>query len=449
MINTALIFVDADQKFENAPVACAQITGVSLLKRILIDLRRAGLENLYVLVSRPDKSVEAVLKDTRKKVEFEIRQYTDDGWREEIAKSTDAQTLVLTADRLSDFRVLQTLAETDLPGRYALFAFDRNDEGVLREPETGFRLNDGKLIEAADVADAKETGIYVMPSEAAAAIKDFKSESLKEAACTFIVNDKAFYFDIGNGFVQIINSGDDIRRAEQRILRYIYKATDGNHARLNKRILLPFLKIILKTPLTPNMISIIGVIISLGTGYFYARGEYIYGIVGALLAYISCLLDHVDGSVARLKSKESAFGAHFETACDFIFYFVFGAGVTIGLYRNSGNSIYIFLGGGAFFGMLISLLLVSYRRKQFATNPSLFGAEAHSRLEANSQNGIIRYARRCYFVVRRPVLPYYLFIFTALSLLPFVLFMTALSANLFWIFMLYTSRLFRTEQARI
>jgi phosphatidylglycerophosphate synthase len=448
MINTAIIFVDADEKFENAPIACAQITSVPLLKRILIDLRRDGLENIYVLVSRADKAIEAILKDTERKVEFKVRHFADAGWREEIAKSKDRQALVLTADRLSDFRVLQTLAETTTAIDHAVLAFDQNDEDATGPPETAFYPNDGRVVKADEMADAKETGIYVLPAETAAQIKDFKAGSVKEAVSSFIKNDKAIYFDIGNGFVQTIASRGDIRRAERRILRYIYKATDGKHALLNKRILMPFLKIILRTPLTPNMISIIGVMTSLGCGYFYARGQYLYSIIGALLAYVSGLLDHVDGSVARLKSKESAFGAHFETVCDFIFYFVFGVGMTLGLYRKTGSQIYIFLGVAAFFGMLISLLIISYRRKQFAGNPSLYAAEAHGKLEANSQNGIIRYARHCYFVVRRPILPYYLFILTALSLLPFVLFMTALSANLFWIFMLYTSRLFRTEQAK-
>lgn len=442
MINTAVVLVDADKKFEKAPVACAKITGVPLLKRILIDLRRAGFENIYVLLNRLDDNINEVLKDTEPRVKFKTRLFSDD-WRSEIIFMKDRQALVLSADRLSDYRALETLSQTSVPVDHAVVAYDKNPPDAPQISERKFRLNEGRIVSAEEVSAATETGVYVLPTETISGLRDFKFETIKQAASDFLKEGEAVYFDIGNGFVQPIETRSDVKRAEQHIIRYIYKATDEKHARLNKRILMPFLKLVLKTPLTPNIISLIGVMVSLLSGYFFAQGKYLYSLLGAFLALVSGLLDHVDGSVARLKSKESAFGAHFETVCDFIFYFVFGVGLTVGLYRNSGNSFYIFLGVAAFFGTLVSLLLISYQRKRFASNPSLYAAEAHHRIDQSKQNWIIRYGRMSYFVIRRPVLPYYLLILTAVQLLPFVLFMTALSANLFWILLAYSTRFSR------
>lgn len=446
MINTAVVLVDADKQLAGAPVACAGIFGVPLLKRILIDLRRAGFENIYVLLNRADHRINEVLDDTEPKVKFNVRQISDD-WRSEIIFVNDRRALVLSADRLSDFRLLENLSQTGVSAERAIITYDNNDPAAPRLNERKFRLNDGRVVQAEEVSAATETGVYVLPTETISGLRDLKFETLKEAALIFRQKGKAVYFDIGNGFVQPIESRADIKVAERRLIRYIYKATDEKHARLNKRILMPFLKLVLKTPLTPNIISLIGVMVSLLSGYFFAQGAYLYSLLGAFLALVSGLLDHVDGSVARLKSKESAFGAHFETVCDFIFYFVFGVGITVGLYRNSGNSFYIFLGVAAFFGTLISLLMISYQRKRFVKNPSLYAAEAHRKIDQTKPNPLIRYGRMIYFIIRRPVLPYYLIILTALKLLPFVLFMTAFSANLFWILLAYSIRLTRTTDS--
>jgi len=191
------------------------------------------------------------------------------------------------------------------------------------------------------------------------------------------------------------------------------------------------------------------VIVSIFSGYFYFRGEYKWAVVGGLLAVASSLLDHIDGSIARMKSKESAFGAHFDTICDYVFYVSFCIGATAGLYKGSGNPVYIWMGVAVLFGTLISLLITSYGRSNKVSNASLYATETLKRIDANSHNQILWLGRKVYFIARRPALPYYLLLFTVIGLLPFVLFMMALGTNLFWLYHVYTNKLFSPQPKKL
>ncbi len=442
MTTTAVLFIDTKLTAGGSSVAATPITDVPLLKRIVIDLRRAGIENIMTVMTERTPELEAILDDVRR-TNFTRHTFSDTDWRKSLRAGTDHSVLVLTADRLCDYRFLENLAQArpSAPGR-AMIAVDVKAEDAPAPNERRFFPNDGRVLEDGSAAQARRTGVYRLPAGEVADVREAAAGYFAQLADEHIARGTVDYFDIGNGFVQVIDGAAAVRIAEQRLIRYIWKSTDGKHGRMNKRLILPLLKVLLKTPLTPNMVSLLGVIVSIISGYFYARGQYLYAIVGGLLAVASSLLDHIDGCIARLKSKESAFGAHFDTICDYVFYVSFGLGATIGLYRSSGSQIYIWLGTAAFFGILISLVITSYRRNTFASNASAFATEAHSLLDQNLQNPIVRLGRKTYFVVRRPALPYYLLLLTAMYLLPFLLFMTALSSNLFWIFQVYTHKIF-------
>lgn len=436
MTTTAVLFVDTKDKFEAQTRAAVPLIDVPLVKRNVIDLRRAGFKNIYVVMNERTPEIEAVLDDIRR-TKFERCLFSDNDWRNGIKTSGDTHVVTFTSDRLSDHRFLHNFRELSPAAGAAVLAVDTKDIDAPSPAERRFHLNDGQAISPEEFAaseNPRKLGVYLMPAVDVADFADFAPAFIAEKA---EATRKTELFEVGNGFVEKIDSGESIRRAERRLVRYIYKSTDGLYARRNKRILRPLLPYIFKTPITPNMVSLIGVIVSIYAGYLFSRGSYLMCVAAALVTYLSALLDHVDGAIARIKSKESDFGAHFDTLCDYIFYVAFGLGMTAGLYRATGNEFYIWLGVAAVFGTLTSLILITYARNTKATTASTYAAEAHKRFETASP--ITRLGRRIYFVIRRPVVPYFIVFFSVVNLLPFVLFMTALSANLFWMFHLYTN----------
>jgi len=451
MIKKALLLVSTSEMIENLPVALAHISGVALLKRIVLDLRRAKVSRIVVVLDKPHEGIERLLA----RPEIGIRPIctTDDDWRERALEGRGEDALLLDANRLYDFRTLAALAATRLGDLKALISIDLNPSDATREPERRFTVYDGKPLENGFIENqnlsAHRVGACALNHQLLEEFIALPREQRYETASQLVAQDEAAFFDVGNGFVQPISSQKDLRVAEKRILRYVWKETDGIHAHANKRLALPIIKLLLKTPITPNMISVAGVFVSIAAGYFFSRGSYPYFVLGAAISYLSALFDHFDGSVARLKNMESAFGAYFEQACDFAYYFSFAIGVTIGLYRETNNQTYIFLGAALIFGAMAGLLTISYQRKVFASNPSQFGAQAQRKLEDNKQNPIYRFGRNTYFFAKRPVMPYYVFFFAVLDMLPFILFMAALGANLFWSIQLYSNRIFRQRAERI
>lgn len=437
MTTTAVLFVDSKEQFEGRTLAALRITDVPLVKRNIIDLRRAGFANIFVVMDERTTELEAILDDIRR-TEFKRCVFTDNDWREAIMATGDDHVLVFTSDRLSDHRLLHNLSEmVPANAKNAVITVDLKDIDAPSAAEQRFRLNDGHVVTAEEFAAApiaRQLGLCLMPT---AKVAEFTAASPGYLAEQADAVKNVELFEVGNGFVETIESREAIKRAERRLIRYIYKSTDGMYARRNKRILRPILPYIFKTPITPNMVSLIGVIVSIYSGYLFSKGGYWYGVAAALVTYVSALLDHIDGAIARIKSKESDFGAHFDTLCDYIFYISFGLSMTAGLYRGTGNPFYIWLGVAAVFGILVSLILISYARNTRATTASTYAAEVHKQFETRSQ--VTRIARRIYFVIRRPVVPYFIIFFSIANLLPFILFMTALSANLFWMFHIYTN----------
>ena len=89
-----------------------------------------------------------------------------------------------------------------------------------------------------------------------------------------------------------------------------------------RNLLSPIVKLALKLNLSPNAITLIGLIITLLASYFYAKG---YFRIAGLILLLAGLCDAVDGEVARKASKVSKFGAFFDSTIDrFEEFFVFG-----------------------------------------------------------------------------------------------------------------------------
>jgi CDP-diacylglycerol--glycerol-3-phosphate 3-phosphatidyltransferase len=78
----------------------------------------------------------------------------------------------------------------------------------------------------------------------------------------------------------------------------------------------------MKLNLSPNAITLIGLIITLLASYFYAKG---YFRIAGLILLLAGLCDAIDGEVARKANKVSKFGAFFDSTIDrFEEFFVFG-----------------------------------------------------------------------------------------------------------------------------
>ena len=115
-----------------------------------------------------------------------------------------------------------------------------------------------------------------------------------------------------------------------------------------------------RTPVTPNQVTIISLILGIISGIFFSLGEHTYTITAGLLYFLSTVFDQCDGEVARLKQMETEFGRKLDIIVDAIVNAVIVVGITIAVYVKMDSVFVIIAGFLAMTGILISLLLTTY-----------------------------------------------------------------------------------------
>ena len=99
-----------------------------------------------------------------------------------------------------------------------------------------------------------------------------------------------------------------------------------------------------KTPITPNQLTLITVLVAFSGAGFLATGDRDYADIGAGLFVFARFLDHFDGELARLKMMTSKFGYYLDYAAGAGSYAALFFGLGIGLRDGFLQDWSIFLG---------------------------------------------------------------------------------------------------------
>ena len=227
--------------------------------------------------------------------------------------------------------------------------------------------------------------------------------------------------------------------AEHKLDRWLVKPTDGIFARFNRRISIPISRQIIRIPVTPNMVSLFTLGVSLAAGIFFGIGAYWYVLTGAILSWLASVLDGCDGEVARLKLQESAFGCWLETICDYLYYLFVFTGMTIGVVRTTGNRSYLIWGAFLVVGAIASFLATGLQRHQLTSGrPEQYLGVWHKAADTQRSNLFLYLGRHTEFIIRRCFVPH-VFLFCALfHIMNWLLVGATLGANLVWIIALYS-----------
>ncbi len=116
----------------------------------------------------------------------------------------------------------------------------------------------------------------------------------------------------------------------------------------------PIAKILIALKISPNLITVIGFLVTSYSAYLIAQGDL---VLGGSIMFIGAGMDMFDGAVARMAGRESVFGAFFDSVMDRL-----GEAMTLfGLlayFVAEGDSNGIYLS----FGALTVSMMVSYLR---------------------------------------------------------------------------------------
>lgn len=310
---------------------------------------------------------------------------------------------------------------------------------ALLKQVSEWKESDGAL---AFITGRELVGIYVLTQTAAL---DFGSECEKDVTTLEDLHQRMKPRDVvmnhdvpPDSWQHIITSADRLT-AERKLDNWLVKPTDGRFARMNRRISIPISHQLIKFPITPNMVTLFTFGVGLASGFFFACGGYWNILMGAFLSVWGSILDGCDGEVARIKLQSSDFGCWLDTICDYIYYWVIFAGLTIGLSRTSATDTYLGWGLLLMMGAGLSFLILGFLRRRMAgKHPETFLAVWQKEAERHSSNPLLYFGRQCEFIVRRCFFPYALFAFSILNIMNVAFVIAAIGSNLAWIIAAYS-----------
>jgi phosphatidylglycerophosphate synthase len=288
------------------------IAGVTAFKRLIFSLQRAGIENFIIFQQNStlsqQHSIETTIKsDSRFKSNLQWHSLHNDSF----------------SDNLNSIKLLPKLKKVLLV---------EGDLVTTSELIKGF-INSSNALEPIAITglfneNRNSDGIYLLlPSD----VENYlRFGSLKKEVTPVHLSGPWF-------FRKRIKYSESTQSIEKGILDehklHYHQFMD---IWVNSIFSIKISSLLVKTFLTPNQITILGLFIGLASGILFAQGNYWNTLIGGVLLSITAILDCCDGDVARLKFMESDFGENLDTACDNIINIFIFIGIMLGVARYDG-----------------------------------------------------------------------------------------------------------------
>ena len=291
---------------------CSKIAGLSPFKRLIFSMQRAGIDNFLVFHENSpfvnNHEIEKDIKnDPRFKSNFQWKLLEKDGLKknsttDNLDPNVD-KVLLVEGNLITTTRLIKDFIDSAC-------SFETNEiVGLINE--SGF-----------------PDGIYLLtPSD----VENYlDSESFEKKLIPARLPGPWLYRD---------------RVENSRSLCLVEKKLLNEHKLHYRQFMdiwfsslfsIPISSFLVKTFLTPNQVTVIGLFIGLASGFFFAQGNYLSGIIGGLLLVATAIWDCCDGDVARLKFMESDFGESLDTTCDNIINIFVFTGIMLGVASSKG-----------------------------------------------------------------------------------------------------------------
>lgn len=115
------------------------------------------------------------------------------------------------------------------------------------------------------------------------------------------------------------------------------------HVFFNK-ISLPFTRLLLYTPITPNQVTISSLIIGILGVFLISFPSHLISIIGYLFIFLHYFTDFCDGQIARYRKKFSLKGKYWDYLGHIVVYPMIFLAAGIHLFNQSGDVLYLLTG---------------------------------------------------------------------------------------------------------
>jgi 1L-myo-inositol 1-phosphate cytidylyltransferase / CDP-L-myo-inositol myo-inositolphosphotransferase len=167
-----------------------------------------------------------------------------------------------------------------------------------------------------------------------------------------------------------VRDATDLRRAETALDATLSIPADSGMDRyLHRRGSRWITRLLVRTDLTPNHVSLASLAIGLGAIWCFWRSTPTSAFVGVVLYALACIVDHADGELARLTFQESHFGASLDWTIDTIIH----AGIVLGIGVTAGGPVMLTVGLVGAAGVTLSAVFARYLPHEIEIGPTVGG----------------------------------------------------------------------------
>ena len=317
----------------DVPKPLTMVLGLTLAERVVCALRATNVGRLIVTLGHEAETVSAHFTGIarRRGVAVEFAEASD--WRlgngasalAAKGRTGDGPFFLVMTDHLFDPKIARALAgSAPAPGEMCL-AVDRDKAGIFDlDDVTRVRTASGRIAEIEKALakwDAADTGVMLCTGglfegleRAAAKGRHGLSDGVRELAH----KGRARVVDVTGRSWLDVDTPEALREAERRLMREQEgKSRDGPVSRhLNRPASRWLTRYLVRTPVTPNQVSVLSWALSCVAAALFAAGGYPALAAGGAIAQFASIIDGCDGEIARLKHVQSEFGGWFDAILD-------------------------------------------------------------------------------------------------------------------------------------
>ncbi|MBU0504697.1 MAG: NTP transferase domain-containing protein [bacterium] len=426
------------------PKPLRKVSGLPLLKRIILTAHRGGLKRIVIVVGFQKERIMAYVKKNKWPVAIEFVDNPD--WKRSnglsvlAAKDVIKENFVLMmSDHIFDPQTLTNLVAHGLGPLKACLAVDYKTHQIFdKDDATKVLVKDNKIVaieKALVTYNAIDTGLFLLSPSIFKALDDAKKDgdaSLSDGIRTLSNNGEMGVFDIGGAFWQDVDTPESLKQAERVLINACRKPTDGIISRnFNRHISTAISRHLVKLPLSANQFTFFVLFMGLACGYLASVGTYTTYLVAGILFKLTSILDGVDGELSKLRLTSSKFGQWLDTICDNLTYIVFILGTIINLYTQKYVYSHI-LTGSAAFGLIMALGIIFWYVLHYSDSGSLLAIQK----AFDTRKDLTLFSKiffKAHFAIKRDFFSVVFLVFAILGKPQWVLFSTALAMNLTWI----------------
>ena len=360
-----------------APKPLTPVLGLTLLERAILSCKDVGVLEFYVVIGYHAHKMIPYIRALEQRLSVLIKPVENTNWKEgngssalSIAPYISSSFFLLMCDHLFDPAILQLLLAAGKNTTDCLLAVDCYTDRVFElEDATKVQFTGDIIIDIGKEKasfDAVDTGLFLcQPSlfEALEVAGDKGRHSLSAGLTELIENREFRAVTIGDRFWFDVDTPKSLHHARKALLQSLSKPGDDGFIShyVNRPVSRRISEILVRTPISPNGISLMSFAVSIIGAILFCMGGYVWTILAALAIQLSSIVDGCDGEVARLRFRSSKFGGWFDTVLDRYGDTAIVAGVSFGYWLAHPHA-FVWLGG---IFALTGFIMASYAKKEF------------------------------------------------------------------------------------